>query len=89
VLQEALQNALKHSGARRIAVSLRSGGDQIELTVRDSGVGFNVGANGGSGLGLTSMRERVTLVGGELVVLSTPQNGTTIRARVPVPEKEP
>jgi len=84
VLQEALQNAIKHSGAVKIDVSLCGDGDQIELSVQDFGVGFNAGTTGGFGLGLTSMKERVTAVGGHLAVLPAPQHGTTIRALVPL-----
>ena len=83
VLQEALQNAIKHSGARKIDASLRGGGDQIELTVRDLGAGFDLAAAGG-GLGMTSMKERVKAVGGQLSISSEPQRGTTIQVTVPV-----
>jgi signal transduction histidine kinase len=84
VLQEALQNAVKHSGARKIDISLRGGGDQIELTVQDFGVGFDAAAVDGLGLGLTSMKERLTALDGQLAIVSAPQHGTTVRARVPL-----
>jgi PAS domain S-box-containing protein len=84
VLQEALQNAIKHSGSRKVDVTLRSGADHIELTIHDSGVGFDVEATRDRGLGLTSMNERLKAVAGQLVVASRPQHGTTIRARVPL-----
>jgi PAS domain S-box-containing protein len=87
VLQEALQNAVKHSCAREIDVALRRSGDEIELTIQDRGVGFNMGAVDGFGLGLTSMRERLTAVSGQLGILSTPRHGTTIRASVPLPRE--
>jgi PAS domain S-box-containing protein len=84
VLQEALQNAIKHSGSRQFQVSLRSGASEIELTVRDSGIGFETAeAIKGPGLGLTSMQERLKLVNGQLSIDSKPQRGTTIQARVP------
>jgi PAS domain S-box-containing protein len=84
VLQEALQNAIKHSGVRRVDVSLRGAGDEIELTVRDAGRGFEVdNAAMASGLGLTSMKERAMAVEGQLFINSTPGHGTTIQARVP------
>jgi PAS domain S-box-containing protein len=89
VLQEALQNAIKHSGIRKIEVTLRGRVDEIELTVRDSGAGFDVSAIQGRGLGLTSMNERVKAVRGRLVVLSEPQQGTTILASVPLIEDDP
>ena len=88
VLQEAVQNAIKHSGMRTIDVTLRGGVDQIELTVRDFGAGFEVSTTQGSGLGLTSMKERVRAVHGRLAILSEPQHGTTIHATVPLVEDD-
>ena len=85
VLQEALQNAIKHSGASRIDVLLNHDSNEIHLTVRDSGRGFDTAqALKGHGLGLTSMRERVALVDGELSIESQPDKGTTVYARVPL-----
>jgi signal transduction histidine kinase len=85
VLQEAVQNAAKHSGARHFQVSLRNGSNEIELTVHDSGIGFDPEiALRKNGLGLTSMRERMKLVNGELSIESRLQRGTTVRARVPI-----
>jgi signal transduction histidine kinase len=85
VLQEALHNAVRHSGARHFDVHLRGTGDAIDLTIRDEGVGFDVdAANRGLGLGLTSMKERLKLVGGELFIESRSTRGTTVLARVPV-----
>jgi PAS domain S-box-containing protein len=84
VLQEALQNAVKHSGAVRIETSLRAGADRIELTVRDFGVGFDVSATNGHGLGLTSMKERLKAVRGRLTIQSEARKGTTIHASVPL-----
>jgi PAS domain S-box-containing protein len=86
VLQEALQNAVKYSGARRFEVSLGGALNEIELTVHDSGVGFDTEqAMVGHGLGLTSMKERLKIVDGSLAIDSTLQGGTTIHARVPLP----
>jgi PAS domain S-box-containing protein len=84
VLQEALQNAVKHSGAQQIDVSLQGSACGIALSVRDSGVGFQLDevVKGRRGLGLVSMKERLKLVLGELTIDSRPQEGTTIRACV-------
>jgi PAS domain S-box-containing protein len=83
VLQEALQNAAKHSGSKRFQVMLSSTSNEIQLTVQDSGVGFDVEqALKGDGLGLTSMKERLKLVDGDLSIDAEAQVGTTIRARV-------
>ena len=85
VLQEALHNATKHSGVKRIEVQLREESGEIHLIVRDSGRGFDIeAARQGRGLGLTSMRERVRLVNGTIDIQSKPLGGTTILVRVPL-----
>jgi PAS domain S-box-containing protein len=85
VLQEALQNAVRHRAVARFAVSLESTPKMLTLTVRDGGCGFSPeSVPGNRGLGLTSMRERVKLVAGELVIDSSPDSGTTVVARVPL-----
>jgi PAS domain S-box-containing protein len=85
VLQEALRNAIKHSSSERFEVSLNHSSNEIHLTVHDSGRGFDAAeAMKGPGLGLTSMKERVTLVGGALSIESQPQKGTTVYVRVPL-----
>jgi PAS domain S-box-containing protein len=84
VLQEALQNAVKHSRVQDFKVELRSTPDEIHLTVIDPGTGFDqTEALGSRGLGLISMRERLQLVNGSLAIQSAPGHGTTIQARVP------
>jgi PAS domain S-box-containing protein len=84
VLQEALQNAVKYSGVRQFSVELRGTEGEIQLTVSDSGVGFDPHeAINGHGLGLISMRERLYLAGGQISIDSRSGVGTTIRARVP------
>jgi PAS domain S-box-containing protein len=85
VLQEALQNAVKHSGVRSFTVDLHGTADAIDLEVADGGRGFEEReAFTRHGLGLISMRERMQLVHGELSVKSKPGAGTTIRARAPL-----
>ena len=84
VLQEALTNAVKHSGVDHFSVALRGGESEIELEVADTGVGFGPEVSLKSrGLGLVSMQERLSLVGGELAIESQPGSGTRVRARVP------
>jgi len=85
VLQEALQNAMKHSGVQQFSVELVADTNEIRLTVSDSGAGFKQ-QDGlkGQGLGLISMRERMRLVRGEFLVESEPGRGTTIRCKAPV-----
>lgn len=84
IAQEALQNVVKHSGARRASVVMRSDGDGTRLEVTDDGVGFDVASEGeGLSYGLVSMTERARLLGGRLEVRSQPGGGTSVIARVP------
>ena len=84
VLQETLQNAVRHSGVRHFKVELCGTEGEIQLTVSDLGVGFDPqDAMYRRGLGLISMRERIHLVSGEISIQSQPGGGTTIHARVP------
>jgi PAS domain S-box-containing protein len=84
VLQEALQNAVRHSGGQDFAVEVHNTEDGFRLIVTDSGIGFDWrDAVNHRGLGLVSMRERLRLVNGELAIHSEPGRGTTILARVP------
>ena len=90
VLQESLQNAVKHSGGRFFKVSVEGSPTEIRLSVRDSGVGFEPElAKGTQGLGLTSMRERVRLVNGTISITSSPQSGAEIRVFVPLSVGKP
>jgi signal transduction histidine kinase len=83
VMQEALSNVVKHSRARRCAVSLRGTDRGLTLEVVDDGRGFDARADSSAqGLGLTSMRERLKLVNGDLVIESKAGSGTTVRATV-------
>jgi len=84
VLQEAVSNAVKYSGAQKYTVTLRGDDECILLEVSDDGRGFDVASAMGSGLGLISMRERLKLVDGDLIIASTPGAGTVIRAGVPL-----
>jgi len=84
VLQEALHNSSKHSGVRHVEVRLWGTSDEIHLSVKDSGAGFDrEAAKKSGGLGLVSMEERLKLVKGTLSINSEPKGGTTIHARVP------
>jgi signal transduction histidine kinase len=83
-VQEALRNVVKHSGAAETIVDLSGCGDEIELTVSDFGSGFDTETNKGMvGIGFISMRERVRLVRGDLLIESQPSHGTRIHVRVP------
>ena len=87
VLQEALHNAAKHSRSSQLKVQLLGEPGQIQLMVRDEGVGFDVGmVSKGPGIGLISMRERVKLVKGTFSIASRLNCGTEINVRIPVKE---
>ncbi len=83
VAQEALSNAVQHSGADQVRVHLAREGDGVELTVGDDGSGFTF-AQAARGFGIAGMRERALLVGGELEVESRPELGTRVTLTVPL-----
>jgi PAS domain S-box-containing protein len=85
VVQEALHNAVKHSGACRFTVVLRGLTDGVELEVSDAGTGFDVQkAMQNGGLGLVSMQERVHLLNGTFFIWSKVNEGSRIVATIPV-----
>ena len=86
-VQEALTNALRHAGARRIEVRAaqanRIGGEaQLDLEIRDDGKGM--AADVPRGFGLSGMRERVQALGGEFAIDTGPGRGTTLRIAIPL-----
>ncbi len=82
VLQEALNNVSRHSGAREAWVRLKYSGDSLELEVEDHGSGF-VAEKMHRGIGLVAMRERADLIGGTLAITPRPQGGTHVRLQIP------
>ncbi|MBI5311177.1 MAG: hypothetical protein HZB14_09190, partial [Actinobacteria bacterium] len=83
LVQEALNNVVKHSRASHVWISAVRGGGRLDISVRDDGVGFDPETSS-DGFGLIGMRERTELVDGVFDVLSAPGSGTTVRATVPV-----
>ncbi len=82
---EALRNVSRHSGAASASISLKRINGLLELRVSDSGKGFDVETfRKGGGLGLVSIEERLRLLQGTCEIHSTPQNGTTLVAKVPL-----
>jgi two-component system CheB/CheR fusion protein len=86
IAQEALNNTYKHAQASRVDVLLERRGNHVVLIVEDDGLGFNPNdkVDTQQGLGLIGMRERAAIIGGTLEIESTPNQGTTVFARVPV-----
>ena len=85
IVQEALNNIVKHSGAKQAHVEFVGTPSMIRLRIVDAGVGFDptsMAARGG--LGLASMRERLRLLGGTIALHSRPMEGTEIVAEVPL-----
>jgi signal transduction histidine kinase len=86
IAQEAIRNALKHSGGSRISVDVRMRDSVVSLSVSDNGIGFDPEAPQvrGRHLGLTSMMERAELLGGELHIESSPGSGSKVWLEAPV-----
>ena len=83
--QEALHNVARHSHAAEASVQLSYEGGDICLQIADSGVGFELDSSRHTGLGVVSMRERVGVLNGKLVIDTAPGRGTRIVARIPLP----
>jgi signal transduction histidine kinase len=84
IVQEALQNALKHSHANSVSVDLRCEDERLAVTVTDDGVGFVVEGLGQQGFGLIGMGERVEAMGGRFTLWSSPHRGTILHATLPM-----
>ena len=82
IVVEAITNAVRHSGGTRCTVSISVADDAVELSVSDDGRGLDPDRT--PGVGLRSMRERASEVGGTLSVRSTPEGGTVVSARLPL-----
>jgi signal transduction histidine kinase len=89
IIQEALNNIAKHSGATRVALVLRRTADHVQAIIEDDGRGFDArvapqSGNGGGRLGLLGIQERLGMVGGNLNVESAPERGATLFVRIPI-----
>lgn len=88
IIEEALENARRHSQASHVRVAIRGDGQTVALAVEDDGYGFDPSSlalqeHGTSGFGLVGIRERARLLGGSLTISSNPGYGTSIRVTVP------
>lgn len=93
VLQEAINNCARHAHAKGVRISLQSDSDTFEATVQDDGIGFDLSsiaqpASDSTPLGLLGMRERASLLGGNLEILSNPGTGTRVKLTIPQPIPE-
>ena len=91
IVQEALTNTLRHSGAQHAEVDVRRTADTLELEIRDDGRGATAAAasDGGGGRGITGMRERAALLGGTLEAGPRPEGGFRVLARLPLEGRRP
>ncbi|MBI4862612.1 MAG: HAMP domain-containing protein [Candidatus Riflebacteria bacterium] len=90
VAQEAITNVLRHANAEHASLVLVRRRGEVTLLIEDSGSGFDESSGSGKrlhGIGVLGMRERVTLLGGEFLLESSPGEGTTVRVRIPVQEE--
>jgi len=91
IIQEALANVRKHARATKAVVNFSRNGESACVTVEDNGRGFdlsNVSSNGRNHFGLHTMRERAQSIGGCLEVTSSPEQGTSVTVKFPVPSRE-
>jgi signal transduction histidine kinase len=90
IIQEALNNVAKHSGATRVALVLRHAADHVHAIIEDDGRGFDarVASQSGNGsrLGLLGIQERLGMVGGNFMVESAHERGATLLVRIPIPK---
>ncbi|MCB2039422.1 MAG: ATP-binding protein, partial [Rhodoferax sp.] len=90
IVQEALTNVVRHAQARHVHVAIRlESPDQLQVQIRDDGVGFDVAAmrrraSEGNSIGVLGMQERATLVGGQLTITSAPGQGCTVTVACPI-----
>ncbi len=83
-MQEALTNTLRHAGATRAEVTVRSAPGMLELDVLDDGRGGTPPSTDGGGRGIAGMRERATMLGGTLDAGPLPEGGFRVHARLPL-----
>lgn len=88
MVQEALANVAKHSGATQAEVEMKTEGDSIKVLIRDRGRGFEADRerDSGTGLGLFGLRERAEYMGGSVDIVSGLGHGTTVMIEVPLAE---
>ncbi len=83
IVQEFMQNSLKHADCQHIIVSLNANKNELNLSLQDDGKGFDVNEIPGGGIGLKNMKKRTALIGGSLNIESSLQNGTYMEIKIP------
>ena len=86
ITQESLANVARHSRASQVTLHLSYADNQVTLTIQDNGIGFDM-AQKPKGIGLRSIRERAESIGGQILISSTPGQGTRIEVRIPIQPK--
>ena len=89
IVQEALNNAAKHSGTKRAEVTMIFGTIDLRVAIKDFGRGVLPNKKGGNGLGLIAMHERAELLNGKLDFVSSPEAGTTVTVWMPIRSEQP
>jgi signal transduction histidine kinase len=87
IAQEAVRNGIRHGGARKIEITLRDDGTQLELGVRDHGKGLPESSSRGAGLGLRIMAHRAEIIGGDFSISSPLDGGTLVTCRINHPSR--
>jgi signal transduction histidine kinase len=87
IVQEGLNNVLKHAAAKSARLTVRRGGESVAIELADDGRGFGAGQK--EGFGITGLRERVRLLGGVLTLKSAPGQGTRLHVSIPIPKPGP
>lgn len=89
IVQEALTNVTRHAAATQVSICLENSPHELRVLIKDNGSGFNPNTVGKASLGLSGIRERLEILGGDLEIASHPGQGTTLRILMPHEKKEP
>ena len=86
VVQEALQNSIRHASPKHISIQIKNTDHYFELTIQDDGKGFDIQSAKKESLGLRNMEHRVQLLGGNIIWQSEADKGTHITIKIPIRE---
>jgi signal transduction histidine kinase len=88
IVQEAIQNSVKHSGAEQIDINVSNSVSSLIVSIIDNGKGFTEESLISSGLGLKNMKQRTQLLGGTIEWTTSPGSGSTVILKLPVKKSE-